>query len=553
MSQTDEIGVNRVESGSLELAVQRAYDAMDAGRYEDASALASALVVEAESKKQPHIQAKALYCAGHCDRMLSRFRGAQDYSQRAAHMFRLTGDVSGEVSALTTVAHASANLGRNEDAVEAALLGVRLAEYVPVGPQLAISYNYLGVAYLWSHNFDLAHAALDAAIEAANRCIPSLNRFQPLWNHCWAEVLRHVVDRYHDKAEDTLAEGGRLARRFVAAREYESVQSLIPGGQLSTNCVWQLSLSIYYSWTGKLDSALVELHEAQSALKPGQPNWMDAFAAWARTEFAWASGDLGAASRLATEMVNVCASIEYEQLACVGHLIASQLWEIQGKPERALQELRDLRQRERRMRTESIKSRERVVQWQLDMRSSEASLQSLEAVARHHEQLSLEDPLTGIANRRSFERRVAALLRGHLAERGPRLSIALVDVDQFKQINDRYSHQVGDQVLKTISSLLTSSMREHDLAARLGGDEFVAAFRHADALGPAQFCERLCSTVRDFDWSSVVAGLQVSISVGVAEALPEDTVEALLHRSDAAMYAFKQASRPSIGAQFSTN
>jgi len=531
-----------MEPGSLEFAVQRAYDAMDAGRYEEASELASALVVEAESNKQPHMQAKALYCAGHSDRMLSRFRRAQDYSQRAAHLFRLTGDVSGEVSALTTVAHAGANLGHNEDAVVAALLSVRLAEYVPVGPQLAISYNYLGVSYLWSHNWDLAHAALDAAIEAASRCVPCVNSFQLLLNHCWAEVLRHVVDRYHDKAKDTVVEGGHLAQRFAAAREYESVQSLIPGGQLSANCIWQLCLSIYYSWTGKLDGALVELNEAQSALKPGQPNWIDGFAAWARTEFAWASGDLEAASRLATDMVSVCASIEYEQLACVGHLIASQLSEIQGKPERALQELRDLRQRERRIRSECIKSRERVVQWQLDMRSSEASLQSLEAVSRHHEQLSLEDPLTGIANRRSFERRVASLLRGHLAERGPRLSIALVDVDQFKQINDRYSHQVGDQVLKTISSLLTSSMREHDLAARLGGDEFVAAFRHADALGPTQFCERICSTVKDFDWSTIVAGLQVSISVGVAEAIPEDTVEALLHRSDAAMYAFKQAS-----------
>lgn len=526
-------------SGNLEVALQHAHDAMEAGQYERASSLASALAAEAGSRRLPHLEAKALYCAGHCDRMLSSFRSAQDFSQRATHLFRLTGDVSGEASALATLAHVGVNLGHNEEAVEAALLSVRLAEYLPPGLQLAISYNYLGVAYLWSHNWELAHAALDAGIDAANRCVPALNTFQLLLNHCLTELVRHVVDRHHGKTVGVLAETGSLARHFAAARACPSVEPLLPGVLPAAHRFWQLSLCMFFSWSGSLDAAASALNKAQSAPDHGRTTWLDAYAAWARTEFAWASGDLEAASRLAAETIRIAASVGYEQVAYVGHLMASQLSELQAKPERALQELRELRLRERRIRSESIKSRERVVQWQLDVRNGEASLQSLEAVARHHEKLSLEDPLTGIANRRGFEQRVASLLRGHLAEHGPRLSVALVDVDQFKQINDRFSHQVGDKVLKTIATLLTTSMRDQDIAARLGGDEFVAAFRHADALEPTHFCERIRSTVRNFDWSSIAAGLEVSISVGVADAIPEDTVEALLHRSDAAMYASK--------------
>ena len=126
-------------------------------------------------------------------------------------------------------------------------------------------------------------------------------------------------------------------------------------------------------------------------------------------------------------------------------------------------------------------------------------------------------------------------------ERGQPPCVALIDVDHFKQVNDNYSHQVGDAVLRRIAQILKSHVREDDMAARLAGDEFVIVFKNAELRVAQQVCARIAAAVRAFDWSSIAAGLQSSISVGVAAAVPGDTVESLTHRSDAAMYRDKKA------------
>ena len=128
-------------------------------------------------------------------------------------------------------------------------------------------------------------------------------------------------------------------------------------------------------------------------------------------------------------------------------------------------------------------------------------------------------------------------------ESGRPTCIALIDVDKFKQINDGFSHKVGDEVLKRISLLLKAHVREEDMPARLAGDEFVIAFKHTELQTAEQACERIRLAVRNFDWTSVGAGLKASISVGVVQALPGDTVESVTHRSDLAMYSAKKKSQ----------
>ena len=125
-------------------------------------------------------------------------------------------------------------------------------------------------------------------------------------------------------------------------------------------------------------------------------------------------------------------------------------------------------------------------------------------------------------------------------ERGLPPCVALIDVDSFKQINDNFSHQVGDEVLKRIAQIMKSHVREEDMAARLAGDEFVIVFKNAELRIAQQVCARIQAAVRSFDWTSIAKGLQSSISVGVAAAVPGDTVETLTHRSDGAMYAEKK-------------
>ena len=158
--------------------------------------------------------------------------------------------------------------------------------------------------------------------------------------------------------------------------------------------------------------------------------------------------------------------------------------------------------------------------------------------SKQFERWSFEDALTGIANRRRFEQALAERLPSSVADGRP-LTVAMVDLDQFKAVNDTYSHQVGDRVLKTVATVLSASVRENDLVARLAGDEFVMLFSDADADTATEICERIRAAVADFDWDSMAPGLRVSVSIGVSQAVEGDTVESIMHRSDTSMYTVK--------------
>jgi diguanylate cyclase (GGDEF)-like protein len=116
----------------------------------------------------------------------------------------------------------------------------------------------------------------------------------------------------------------------------------------------------------------------------------------------------------------------------------------------------------------------------------------------------------------------------------------MIDVNRFKRINDDFSHNVGDEVLRSIGRILRLLTRENDLAARLAGDEFVLVLRNVTSDATVVLCQRIKDAVREFDWEAVAAGLAVSISVGLTVAQPDDTLMKLLARSDRSMYADKR-------------
>jgi diguanylate cyclase (GGDEF)-like protein len=221
-----------------------------------------------------------------------------------------------------------------------------------------------------------------------------------------------------------------------------------------------------------------------------------------------------------------------------------QVCELQGNPEGALREYRALRMRERRVVADGLGSRESLVSWRLGARQSERHLQQALVASRQFERWSLEDALTGIANRRHFEQALAQAMQTAV---GPEsgLSVAMVDVDKFKSVNDRFSHRVGDRVLKTIAALICANVRAKDLPARWAGDEFVVLFKEANREVAQEVCARIRSAVADFEWDSVAPGLQVSVTIGLSAVRTGDTADSVLHRSDQSMYGAKtEAANP---------
>lgn len=123
----------------------------------------------------------------------------------------------------------------------------------------------------------------------------------------------------------------------------------------------------------------------------------------------------------------------------------------------------------------------------------------------------------------------------------------MVDVDAFKAVNDQHSHPIGDQVLQALAALFQQQLRSQDIAGRWGGDEFVLAFWAQDDLQAQGVITRLREAVTNHCWARLAPGLHIGISLGLARALPNEKLEALLLRSDQGMYAHKRAS--SAGAR----
>ena len=207
--------------------------------------------------------------------------------------------------------------------------------------------------------------------------------------------------------------------------------------------------------------------------------------------------------------------------------------EDRGDPAAALAWLKRLRALERELFDERSEQRLRALQvtFQLD----------------RLERDSTTDPLTELANRRELDRRLAEHGR-RARETGTELAAVLFDLDDFKQVNDRFSHAIGDEVLRIVGGLLRAGTRPTDVCARYGGEEFVVLLPGCGLAGAQAVGEQLRRRIRDHDWTAVAAGLVVTASVGVATLDDVRDVGALVPAADRAMYEAKRDGKDQVRA-----
>lgn len=163
----------------------------------------------------------------------------------------------------------------------------------------------------------------------------------------------------------------------------------------------------------------------------------------------------------------------------------------------------------------------------------------------------LIDPLTGLYNRKAFDRKIQEYMKIYQDE-GSLFSMMMMDIDHFKLFNDQHGHLLGDQVLRFLGSFLHKELKGKDFAARYGGEEFIILLAGTSADNACAFADNLRKSISGVKLRHVKTDTilgRITISIGVSAIRKDDTVESLVERADNALYMAKQNGRNNVKSE----
>ncbi len=223
--------------------------------------------------------------------------------------------------------------------------------------------------------------------------------------------------------------------------------------------------------------------------------------------------------------------------------------EAQGDTTAALVHYKKYHELDQAMRSEEVDAKARDLLVQVAVRKVREEAESYRAerdrLAEANVQLSEAaniDALTGLANRRYLDANLDRMFNDLRATRHA-LSMAIADIDNFKHINDRFSHVIGDEVLRAVGKILRAACRPSDLAVRYGGEEFVLALPDTALDHARAACQRLRAAVAGHPWHEIHEGLQVTISIGVMGDAEHENAATMLAAADRQLYEAKRSGR----------
>ena len=432
--------------------------------------------------------------------------GALELIQRAQASLPLVADAPREQCVFwCNAAAVHETIGRIDDAVAANERAVALCAQHDELPLIAICHANLAATRVQQACAE-ARAGRPAAIE------PALANLREQIALQRTEGRQHIVTWGTAVLADALIEQGRLLQAHDALAAALALAGAVHDGpdlcSLEIRLVQvERALGRHAAAAARIDSAR---RHAQASLDPTlQMRLLQEQSGLHEDQ-----GELGAALALYKQYAEARDKVARAQSDSRAQALA-----VRGEVERA------------RMESELLRLRNVELERDMHRLSSEATDLKRQA---------WEDPLTGLANRRSFHQGVAAMER---AEQAP-LVVMMADIDHFKHVNDEHSHAVGDAVLRELGAWLRTRCRPHDLVARFGGEEFVVAFGGGLPLARAvEVAERLRAGIEAHDWTSLAPGLRVTVSMGLAECTGGELVDATIARADAALYESKRGGR----------
>lgn len=457
--------------------------------------------------------AEALNNTGAAYFHLGDYASALECHLQALEAFRTLLDVEGEIQALTNIGMVYFERGRFDDALGA----FRQAQHTgdtQDGYTRALLLNHLGRTYL----------GLGQPEEALLYNRESLALMDALGDPLGASYTQDDLAAVYLRL-------GQLGESEACL--LESLRVKRTAGDTKGEAEVCLQLGQLYLRKGLPEPALDTLHESLSSAQQSS----------AKVEVHKAHLALAEAYEKSRQFRESCLHLkEYVQLS--GELFNQD-------SDLRLQGLRiryEVEQTEREREIYRLRNVE-LAQAVAALRELTASLQNANdekaALVERLEQQSREDGLTGLYNRRYIDTR----LEGEFARArryGHPLSVVLCDVDHFKRVNDTFSHQMGDEVLRRVAQLLRTGVRQSDTVARYGGEEFIVLFPEAAAADAARIFGRIRKAIADYSWEELQSGMKVTVSAGVADDLRVASYERLVGLADKKLYDAKRNGRNQV-------
>jgi diguanylate cyclase len=538
------------QTSSLEELLERAEGARLSGDYRAGVGYARQAIARAE---HPQGRARALRSLANQQLRLGDYEEAIRACRDAIAILEALDDDAGICWDLTVLALAYTELGLFEEALEELNRGRELAVKLGDRGLLYWVYNRTGVVHSSMGNHRQANTHLLQAWQLA----ADLD----------AEARFCILNNLTDNAVSLLPHLREQGRSAEAAATLEAAlghgeQALELARAAShpfRTAICLDNLGMVLALADRFPEAFAALAESTRLSTEHGYRALEASALLHTARVHRLAGNAGeAVAGLSDTLVRASAARE-KPLVMAAHRDLCDAHEQQGDFRRALEHYRRYHELEQEARSDVAAARARLMTHHFELDNArleadnarlEAELhrirsQELERRAVELDRFAHEDALTGLANRRWADLTVPQLLANAAAAGGP-LSLAIADVDLFKGVNDRFGHLVGDEVLRQVAALLRDGLPESAFLARLGGEEFLIALPGTGSAGAVAVCDALRTRIRAYHWDSICAGLDVTISLGVAEARPGDGYHDLLDGADAGLYEAKRTGRDRV-------
>lgn len=411
---------------------------------------------------------------------------AIEYTQRALAINRQLNDAAGQVTNLINLGNIFEILGRLSEAESVCLEAIEGAVAISDTRRIAEARSNLGILYTQSQRYTEAVLCLRQALVSAH-----------------TTNITQLVARIQVN----------LAEALVYLAEYQEAYALLS----STEVVFSKNNVFEGMAHCRLNLGFLYLHQH----------------------------DFTQALKLLESGLSLCQQHGMKDIESQFHQRLSQAHEQVGNIGAALQHYKLYHEVEREVRRLETERQLNAIsaQRELDRARAEAELERMRRVEMGHlvtqlERQAITDPLTGLYNRRYLEEFLSReFLEAQLENKA--LSVAMFDVDNFKQVNDTFGHSIGDEVLKIVANLAKDSLRNNDIAARYGGEEFSLVL-NANLEQAQSACERLRARVQAYPWAKILPNLGVTVTIGICADTTLENHEKMLNIADEKMYFGKR-------------